>query len=97
MAHYSARKAAIAGFTKSLALEMVPHGININAIAPGAIDVGTIPVGSEILKQVIKTITMGRMGLPSDIANLAVFLASDESNYIQANVSYVTAVIQSHR
>ena len=69
-------------FTKSLALEMAPHGININAIAPGAIDVGTIPVGSEILKQVIKTIPIGRMGLPSDIANLAVFLASDESNYI---------------
>jgi 3-oxoacyl-[acyl-carrier protein] reductase len=82
LAHYSASKAAIAGFTKSLALEMAPHGININAIAPGAIDMGTIPVGSEILKQVIKTIPIGRMGLPSDIANLAVFLASDESNYI---------------
>ena len=54
----------------------------MNAIAPGAIDVGSIPAGSEMLNQVIKTIPIGRMGLPSDIANLAVFLASDESSYI---------------
>jgi 3-oxoacyl-[acyl-carrier protein] reductase len=82
LAHYSASKAAVAGFTKSLALEMAPYGINVNAIAPGAIDVGSIPAGSEIFNQVVKTIPIGRMGLPSDIANLAVFLASDESNYI---------------
>jgi 3-oxoacyl-[acyl-carrier protein] reductase len=82
LTHYSASKAAVAGFTKSLALEMAPYGINVNAIAPGAIDVGSIPAGSEIVNQIIKTIPMGRMGLPSDIANLAVFLASDESNYI---------------
>ena len=82
LTHYSASKAAIAGFTKSLALEMAPYGININAIAPGAIDVGSIPVDSEMIKQIVKTIPIGRMGLPSDIANLAVFLASDKSNYI---------------
>jgi 3-oxoacyl-[acyl-carrier protein] reductase len=82
LAHYSASKAAIAGFTKSLALELAPFGINVNAIAPGAIDVGTLPIGSEMLQQIVKTIPLGRMGLPSDIANLAVFLSSDESNYI---------------
>ena len=82
LTHYSASKAAIAGFTKSLALEMAPYGININAIAPGAIDVGSIPADSEMIKQIVKTIPIGRMGLPSDIANLAVFLASDESIYI---------------
>jgi 3-oxoacyl-[acyl-carrier protein] reductase len=82
LTHYCASKAAIAGFTKSLALEMAPYGININAIAPGALNVGTIPADSEIIKQIVKTIPIGRMGLPSDIANLAVVLASDESNYI---------------
>ncbi len=82
LAHYSASKAAVVGFTKSLALEMAQYGINVNSIAPGAIDVGGIPVGSEILQQLVKTIPIGRMGLPIDIANLAVFLASDESSYI---------------
>ncbi len=82
LAHYSASKAGIVGFTKSLALEMAPHGININAIAPGPIDVGAIPTNSEMLQMIIKTIPLGRMGLPIDIANLVVFLASDESNFI---------------
>jgi 3-oxoacyl-[acyl-carrier protein] reductase len=82
LAHYSASKAAIAGFTKSLALEMAQHGINVNAIAPGPIDVSGMPADSEITQQVIKTIPAGRMGLPKDIANLAVFLASDESSFI---------------
>ncbi len=82
LAHYSASKAGIVGFTKSLALEMAPHGININAIAPGPIDVGAIPTNSEMLQMIIKTIPLGRMGLPIDIANLVMFLASDESSFI---------------
>ncbi len=82
LTHYSASKAAIAGFTKSLALEMAQYGINVNAIAPGPIDVGGMPAESEITKQTIKTIPIGRMGLPKDIANLTVFLASDESSFI---------------
>jgi len=82
LTHYSASKAAIVGFTKSLALEMAQYGINVNAIAPGAIDVGSIPAGSEMVKQIVKTIPLGRMGLPKDIANLVAFLASDESSYI---------------
>jgi NAD(P)-dependent dehydrogenase (short-subunit alcohol dehydrogenase family) len=59
---------------------MAPYSININAISPGAIDVGSIPADSEMIKQIVKTIPIGRMGFPSDIANLTVFLASDESN-----------------
>jgi 3-oxoacyl-[acyl-carrier protein] reductase len=82
LTHYSASKAAIVGFTKSLALELAQHKINVNAIAPGAIDVGGIPADSEMLGQILKTIPMGRMGLPKDIADLAVFLASDASSYI---------------
>jgi 3-oxoacyl-[acyl-carrier protein] reductase len=82
LAHYSASKGAIAGFTKSLALEMAPHGINVNAIAPGPIDVGIIPVGSEIAAQTVKSIPVGRMGQPRDIADLVVFLASDQAGFI---------------
>ena len=82
LTHYSASKAAIVGFTKSLALEMAQYKINVNAIAPGAIDVGGIPAGSEMVQQILKTIPLGRMGIPKDIANLVVFLASDDSSYI---------------
>jgi 3-oxoacyl-[acyl-carrier protein] reductase len=82
LTHYSASKAAIAGFTKSLALEVAQFGINVNAVAPGPIDVGAMPVNSEMYLQTVKSIPMGRMGLPKDIANLVAFLASDEAQFI---------------
>jgi 3-oxoacyl-[acyl-carrier protein] reductase len=82
LVHYSASKGGILGFTRSLALEMAPYGVNVNAIAPGVIDVGTMPAGSEMYQQMTKTIPAGRFGLPVDIANLVVFLASDEASYI---------------
>ena len=82
LVHYSASKAAIAGFTKSLALEVAQYGINVNAVAPGPIDVGGMPPDSEMYEQTVKGIPLGRMGLPKDIANLVVFLVSDESNFI---------------
>lgn len=82
LAHYSASKAAIAGFTKSLALEVAQYGINVNAVAPGVIDVGAMPADSEMYQQLVKAIPMGRMGLPMDIANVVVFLVSDESSFV---------------
>jgi 3-oxoacyl-[acyl-carrier protein] reductase len=82
LVHYSASKAAIAGFTKSLALEVAQHGINVNAVAPGPIDVEDMGISTEMYQQIIKAIPVGRMGRPIDIANLVVFLASDESNFI---------------
>jgi 3-oxoacyl-[acyl-carrier protein] reductase len=82
LTHYSASKAAIAGFTKSLALEVAQYGINVNAVAPGPIDVGDVATNTEMYQQIIKAIPVGRMGRPIDIANLVVFLVSDESNFI---------------
>src|SRR3989337_4148075 len=82
LVHYSASKAAVAGFTKSLALEVAQYGVNVNAVAPGPIDVGAMPPEMEMYQQVVKAIPLGRMGLPRDIANLVVFLVSDESNFI---------------
>ena len=83
LVHYSASKAGIAGFTKSLALEVAQYGINVNAIAPGPIDVGDTMQTNEVVNaQIVKTIPIGRMGKPIDIANLVVFLASSESNFI---------------
>jgi 3-oxoacyl-[acyl-carrier protein] reductase len=65
-----------------LALEVAQYGINVNAVAPGPIDVGDMTTNTEMYKQIIKVIPAGRMGRPIDIANLVVFLVSDESNFI---------------
>jgi 3-oxoacyl-[acyl-carrier protein] reductase len=85
LAHYSASKGGILGFTKTAALELAQYGINVNTIAPGAIDTPgarTGMGGKESLEQFAKTIPAKRIGKPIDIANLVVFLASDESSYI---------------
>ena len=60
---------------------MAAHKINVNAIAPGAVDVGQIPDLST-MEMVVKSIPLGRIGKPSDIANLTLFLASDEAEFI---------------
>lgn len=82
LVHYSSSKGAISGFTKALALEMAQYKININAVAPGPIDVGTMQADEAMMAIVVRGIPLGRMGKPSDIANLIVFLASDEANFI---------------
>lgn len=83
LAHYSASKAAIVGLTRSLALEVAQYGININAVAPGPIYTpGTKELGKEIYEETRRTIPLGRWGLPKDIANLVVFLASDKASFI---------------
>lgn len=87
---YSASKGAVSGFTRGLALETAKNGITVNAILPGFIDT---PMSraiadliqmdpEEFVKECGKGVPMGRMGLPEDIGDLALFLACDESRYI---------------
>ena len=86
-ANYAASKAGIIGFTKSLAKELGSRNILVNAIAPGFIETQMTDVLKDSVKEEIsKSIPLKRMGKTEDIANLANFLASDESSYITGQV-----------
>lgn len=86
-ANYSASKAGIIGLTKSVAKELGSRGIQVNAIAPGFIETDMTDAMSEKAKEaVLGQITLGRCGKPADIANAALFLASDLSDYITGQV-----------
>lgn len=80
---YSASKSAIIGFTKSMSKEFAGFNIRVNAIAPGLIDTG---MTKNINENMISTIGLKRIGKPEDVANLALFLASDLSAYITNQV-----------
>jgi 3-oxoacyl-[acyl-carrier protein] reductase len=86
-ANYSASKAGIIGFTKSMALEIGSRNIRCNAIAPGFIETEMTDVlNPEAVKAWREAIPLKRGGTPDDVANLCVFLASDMSSYITGQV-----------
>lgn len=79
---YSASKGALLSFTKTLARDLGPHGITVNAIAPGQIETEMGTLSGEARQRVINMIPLRRMGTPDDIAYTALFLASDAASYI---------------
>lgn len=85
--NYSASKAGIIGFTKSLAKEVGSRGILVNAVAPGFIETQMTDVlKDEIKEEIAKTIPLKRMGVSQDVANVVKFLASEDSSYITGQV-----------
>lgn len=92
--NYAASKAAIIGFTKSLAKEIGSRGVTVNCIAPGYIETDmTDAVGDEAKKALYERIALRRTGKPEDIANAAAFLAGDEASYITAQCLCVDGAI----
>ncbi len=86
-ANYSASKAGVIGLTKSTARELASRGINVNAIAPGFIATDmTDAMPEDAKKKMTEAIPLGRIGKPQEIADLAVFLASDKADYITGQV-----------
>lgn len=87
---YAASKTAIEGMTRTLAVELSPHGVRVNCIAPGFIATkmsATALNGDPERKQkVLSRTPMGRLGDPNDVANAAYFLASDDSTFITGTV-----------
>ena len=85
--NYSASKAGVIGFTKSMAKELASRGIRVNAVAPGLIKTDmTNVLTDEIKAEMLKMIPLNTMGNPEDIANLVVFLASEKSDYITGQI-----------
>src|SRR5262245_8113596 len=83
-AHYCASKAGVVMFTKVLAMELGPHHINVNCIAPGLVTVerDASQTSDEYVRSLTNTIPWNRAGLPADIANAALFLASPLAEFI---------------
>ena len=85
--NYSASKAAVHGFTKSLAKEVATRNITVNAVAPGYIRTATTDVLSDKLKETVMTwIPMGRFGEPEEVAPMIVFLCTEEARYVTGDV-----------
>lgn len=96
-ANYSAAKAGLQGFTRTLAIELGKFGITVNAVAPGFIDTemtratarrqGLDP--QQVIVEAAKRIPVGRVGQPRDVANVICFLASDEASFVNGQIIYV--------
>lgn len=90
-ANYSAAKAGIIGFTKTLARELGKYNITVNALVPGFIDTPmTRSVPEKVRNKIIERIPSGRVGNPEDVANVIAFLVSDEASYINGAIIEVT-------
>lgn len=93
---YPASKFAVNGLTKSLARELAPFNIRVNAVAPGIIKTDMVAnLPKEMIEPLIKTIPLGRIGEPRDIANAFLFLASDMASYITGEILSVDGAARS--
>lgn len=84
---YGASKAAMMAFTRTIARELAPYGIRVNAIAPGLTDTGMAnQMEEKAWKEMVDRTDMGRLGKPNEIAQMMLFLASDEASFITGQV-----------
>jgi NAD(P)-dependent dehydrogenase (short-subunit alcohol dehydrogenase family) len=92
LAHYSASKGGIVAMTETLALELAPFNIRVNAVAPGAIETPMVdPLKSDpkTMEGTLARIPMRRMGRPEEVSNLVLFLASEDSSYMTGSTVVV--------
>lgn len=92
ISHYTASKGGVIALTENMALELASKGINVNAVAPGAIDTDMaagLKDDKKLLKVTLTQIPKGRIGKPEDIGAAVAFLASDEADYITGVTLYV--------
>ena len=84
---YACTKAAIVGLTRSLALELAPSGIRVNAVAPGCIETDMVrALGEDTRAMLVEETPLGRLGTPEDIAHAVSFLASDRASFLTGQI-----------
>lgn len=91
-AHYTASKGGIIGMTETMAIELALLGINVNVIAPGAIDtpmVSAAQLPKEVMDAMLAGVPLKRIGRPEEVSAAVVFLASDEASYVTGSTMYV--------
>lgn len=91
-AHYTASKGGVIGLSETLAIEFAPYGINVNVVAPGAIDTPMVQASQmpkEVLAGLLAGVPLKRIGKPEEVASAVVFLASDEASYITGATLHV--------
>jgi glucose 1-dehydrogenase len=89
---YCATKGGVRMLMRTLAVELAPHDITVNNIAPGAIETpmdAPLEQQPDEMKELLSEIPLGRMGKPGEVANLALFLASDDSSYVTGSTLFV--------
>jgi glucose 1-dehydrogenase len=89
---YCATKGGVRMLMRTLAVELAPHEITVNNIAPGAIDTpmdAPLKQDPDLMKELLSEIPLGRMGKPEDVANMALFLASEASSYVTGSTLFV--------
>jgi 3-oxoacyl-[acyl-carrier protein] reductase len=90
-ANYAAAKAGVIGMTRSLAKEFARRQITVNAVAPGVVQTAMLgEIKPEVMAEYLKQIPVGRLAQPEDIANVVLFLASEETGYVTGQVIPVT-------
>jgi len=90
-ANYSAAKAGVVGLTKALSMELGRYNITVNAVAPGMIETDLVkshPKYDQLVERALKNTPLKRVGQPSEVANVILFLSSDESSYVSGNIIY---------
>jgi NAD(P)-dependent dehydrogenase (short-subunit alcohol dehydrogenase family) len=97
-AHYAASKAAVVSLTQAAAIELGPHGINVNAICPGYVltEMGAATRTSQMVAAWSATSPLGRCAEPADVAGVALFLASDDAAYCTGQAFNVTGGMMMH-
>ena len=93
---YPTSKFAVNGFTKSLSRELAPFGVRVNAVAPGITETDMVKnLPEAVIEPLIKTIPLGRIGTPGDIANACLYLASDMASYVTGEILQVDGAARS--